>query len=496
MSASREKKMRQNTANKETAVSASQKTGKVWKTIIAIVLVVAIIAATAFFSLLNSGSLNASLTAVTVDNHTVSPGLLNYFYSEARQQMMSEMGSLYSMVFSSETPLSQQPFVNESYASWGDYVLDVAIKNATEMFRLCDDAEKNGFTLSEETRATIDDEIATVEAMVMYYGYGSADAYIASTFGAGSNLDNYREYLTLRLTAGEYVSSKLDSMQYSADEIDTYYTENKDDYYAVSYQQFSITPNMLDEGATAEDCEAAAKEMAEAVVDTANFNELAKGFVEEDSQKYYDSGAITYRREYTMAEADAECRDWLFADERQPGDTTVIPYETEEESGAHVLHFVEKSDLNYNVVNFHQIVIDTTSTNEEILAVAEEEAQAILDQYLEGEEQTEEAFLALINSQTEKSTYTGTYENTPHGALENEYDQWLFSADRKPGDTAVVKSEMGYHVMYFSGTGDTYYNYSVTEDMREGDYNEWLSAITADAQVVTHNFPMGLVNKY
>ena len=35
----------------------------------------------------------------------------------------------------------------------------------------------------------------------------------------------------------------------------------------------------------------------------------------------------------------------------------------------------------------------------------------------------------------------------------NSFSAWCFDSSRKAGDTAIVKSDFGYHIMYFVGTG-------------------------------------------
>ena len=502
MSASREKKMRQNMTKTET-VAAAKKNGKAWKTILAVVIVVAILGATVFFTLLNNGSLNASLTALTIDNHKVSPGMLNYFYVEAREELATNMGDLWSMMVSDDVPLSQQSYYTDEFETWGDYILNIAMNKATQMYKLCDRAEATGFELSEESLAEIQDEIDVLESICYLYGYTSVDGYISSTYGTGSNLDNYSEYMRIRKIASEFSAAKIDELQYTEEEIDAYYSENKEAYEEISYQIFDITVDMMENEATAAaDCEEAAKEMVASIEDIESFNELCKEYVEEERHKYYDNGAITLMRDQLISEVAEECADWLFAEERQPGDTTYIAYESEEESGYHVLHYIEKTDLNYNVVNFHQVLIETTSDKEEILAVAYEEAMDIYNEYINADEanQTESGFMSLVSqyssSAEEVSSFNGTHTNVGRGAVDNEYDQWLFAEERQPGDVAVVKSEQGYHVIYFSGKGDTYYNYNITEALRSEDYNEWMSGVLGNTNIKITEYAMKMVNRY
>ena len=44
------------------------------------------------------------------------------------------------------------------------------------------------------------------------------------------------------------------------------------------------------------------------------------------------------------------------------------------------------------------------------------------------------------------------------------FDAWCFDASRQPGDTGIVKTDYGYHIMYFSSTSEHAYWYVRAED--------------------------------
>ena len=51
----------------------------------------------------------------------------------------------------------------------------------------------------------------------------------------------------------------------------------------------------------------------------------------------------------------------------------------------------------------------------------------------------------------------GLYYNLYQGQLTGELNDWCFDSTRMPGDTAVVKSDAGYHVVYFHSSTDRWY---------------------------------------
>ena len=93
----------------------------------------------------------------------------------------------------------------------------------------------------------------------------------------------------------------------------------------------------------------------------------------------------------------------------------------------------------------------TTTYSEEEWEACREKAQNILDAYLAGEN-TAEAFAALAtqNTQDPGSAQTGgLYERVYAGQMVAAFNDWCFDAARQEGDTGLVKTEYGYHVMYF-----------------------------------------------
>lgn len=79
-------------------------------------------------------------------------------------------------------------------------------------------------------------------------------------------------------------------------------------------------------------------------------------------------------------------------------------------------------------------------------------AQAVYDEWLAGEK-TEDSFGKLANEKSEDQngnvTNGGLYENVTQGQMVTEFNDWCFETGRNPGDHGLVKTEFGYHIMYF-----------------------------------------------
>ena len=100
---------------------------------------------------------------------------------------------------------------------------------------------------------------------------------------------------------------------------------------------------------------------------------------------------------------------------------------------------------------------NTTYSDEEWEA-CRASAQAVLDQWLAGD-MTEDSFAALANEYSADSDGTdgGLYSDVYQGQMVEAFDDWCFDESRQVGDYGLVKTEYGYHVMYFSGSRDIWY---------------------------------------
>ena len=169
---------------------------------------------------------------------------------------------------------------------------------------------------------------------------------------------------------------------------------------------------------------------------------------------------------------------------------------------------IEKSDQpNVNVRHILIQPADTSDSEEDsdsaAEAVSEEaawadakaEAERIYKEWEAGEA-TEESFGELANTYSTdggSNTAGGLYENVYPGQMTEEFNDWCFDTSRKAGDTAIVKTSYGYHIMYYVGATDSYYwKTSAEQDLRYQTYNDKLTELmdgcgisTADTLAIT-----------
>ena len=92
-----------------------------------------------------------------------------------------------------------------------------------------------------------------------------------------------------------------------------------------------------------------------------------------------------------------------------------------------------------------------TVYSEEELAACRQKAEDLLAQWKAGAA-TEESFAQLANEHSQdpgSNTVGGLYEYVYPGDMVETFDAWCFAENRQPGDTGLVYTSFGYHIMYF-----------------------------------------------
>ena len=120
---------------------------------------------------------------------------------------------------------------------------------------------------------------------------------------------------------------------------------------------------------------------------------------------------------------------------------------------------------------------------DEAWAASEKKAQELLDSWLAGDH-TEESFAVLANENTDDGNDAngdgvkdgGLYTGVTKGQMVEAFENWCFDETRQPGDTGIVKTEFGYHIMYFV-KGEEVWPYYAEQDLIAVKENEFLMGI-------------------
>ena len=163
----------------------------------------------------------------------------------------------------------------------------------------------------------------------------------------------------------------------------------------------------------------------------------------------------------------------------------------------YVLYYISRSTNDYLLPNVRHILISVSDTSDE---TAMEEARAKADEILaefNAGDKTAESFgeLAKENTGDSNGDEGGLYENIMPGQMVTEFNDWCFDESRQPGDTGIVETSYGVHVMYFDGFGNSYRDTLVENALRTADYNAWHDGVVGDNTYTTVPFGMKFTTK-
>ena len=185
--------------------------------------------------------LHRNTVAVTVGDHEVSAVQYNCFYVDAISNFYNQVGSyaaLYGLDISK--PLDEQTYSEEEETTWADYFKTNAENSIKSVYAIVDEAEANGFTLTEDDEKYIDTQMSYTALYAIQYGYTNVDDYLAAMYGTGANQETIREYFTLCYTAQAYQDHVSESLEYTDADI-----REKDDKDPKAYTFYSYNSYYL-----------------------------------------------------------------------------------------------------------------------------------------------------------------------------------------------------------------------------------------------------------
>lgn len=62
------------------------------------------------------------------------------------------------------------------------------------------------------------------------------------------------------------------------------------------------------------------------------------------------------------------------------------------------------------------------------------------------------------------NTNGGLYEDVYPGQMVETFNDWCFADGRQPGDYGIVKTDYGYHIIFFVGAGDEIYWFQTAKE--------------------------------
>ena len=124
----------------------------------------------------------------------------------------------------------------------------------------------------------------------------------------------------------------------------------------------------------------------------------------------------------------------------------------------------------------HLLVCPTDATLDVCWSDAKRRAEELLEEWKRSPTESNFASLATLYTEDPGSQETGgLYEDIYPGQMVEPFEEWCFAEGRQIGDTGIVETSYGYHLMYFSGWGDVYAG--ALEDEAVEQYYAWLDTV-------------------
>ena len=176
--------------------------------------------------------------------------------------------------------------------------------------------------------------------------------------------------------------------------------------------------------------------------------------------------------------------------------------ELEEYFNAHEADYAEKGltkdthtvDVRHILITPESTPVDGSTTGEttisdEAWADAEAKAKEILSQYLAGDK-TEDSFATLANENSQdpgSNTNGGLYTGVSQGQMVEAFDAWCFDDGRQVGDTDIVKTSYGYHVMLYCGSATVWQEQVKSDILTEKTNNFVEEALAANPTTIDYS---------
>ena len=425
----------------------------------------------AYSRYINSNSYVLHNTVVAKsDNFTVTKAMMTYFTASTYMNYCSNYeDQLETLGLDTTKPLSSQTCAYDSTISWYDYFIDTTESTVLWMLSFAEQARADGVELTQEYKDLMKETL---------------DATKPEKFGEGLTLDDVQACLELFYLAS-LQEERVQAGNAATDaEIQAWADKNDRSLLRADYTYFNIpygTGSYYKDEATAR---ALADQMMNSTMDefiaTAKKELLARGVYADEATLEAQYGANYLRTNYSYNETDGFSA-WLFDKNTKVGDTKLVERADSQTLTVYICRAVAVRDTTPVVDVRHILFTEETYKSDE---AAKAKAEEVLKEWKDGEA-TADSFGALAKKYTEDSNGDkgGLYEGVTQGQMVDTFNDWCFDKTRQPGDSGMVKTDYGYHLMYFVKSYGSWYD--TARKTLESDSYQAISAGYAETYHVT-----------
>lgn len=464
----------------------SKAAAKIVKMVVAIVLAVVVAGGIVWKVLDDTAAIKKNTTVFSLgDDIRVSEVEFTYYYSQYLNNIYSyaQQYAMYGMNIGIDPTKSPDEQNYGTDADGKEMLLSDYLKNETisalQTYKiLYAEAVKAGYKLTDDEQKSIDDQVEELRNTAAENKY-SLNAYLKAIYGKGINEKFLRKQLEMQNIVSRYQSdtSKKLTDSYSAADIKAVYDKDHSAYNAVDARtlSFSVETLTAKDGETSEQLAARQKAAAAKVKKEAEKALSActgeKAFLEQAKKKNsstenYDAESATALNEAAKSTITSyvseDAAKWAFDSARKAGDVKLFEVGSNGNVSSYVILYINKgsyapmaSNVRHILISFTDNASSSSKATDEQKKAAKASADKIYKEWQSGAK-TEDSFAALAK---EKSKDTGSAADgglisgiTSSANYVESFRNWATDSSRKVGDTGIVESEYGYHIMYYSGS--------------------------------------------
>lgn len=434
--------------------------------------------------------MNPASVVATVDGQKISIGMYDYYYASivSYYEQYASYG-YYSLDTTKDYSKQYTTDDDGNKISWQKFFETEALKEVEQITTYYSKALEEGVTLTSAQKKTIDKQISTLKDSASQNDV-SLDQYIKANFGTYCSEDTIRLMLEQYYLSANYKGKFKSETKVTDNDVDKYYNDHKNDYKKIEFYYIASPYDATDDNSKNESIKTAEKIMAKMKdkksvialvpeVYSSYIDSQVKSSMEQDSTltekkareeavKSYESNVVT-TVSGSESPFDDKMNTWLFSDDTKVGSKK---YYIDESAG--YIYIVLKTskasvedDETYTVrhilvapesgSNSSSSTSEKTEYTDEQWAAAKKKADSILAKFNKTDKSEYEfAKLAEQYSTDSASTSSGSndsfgglYESVTLGQMVPDFEKWSIDDSRKYGDTGIVKSDYGYHIMFF-----------------------------------------------
>ncbi len=409
--------------------------------------------------------------------------------------------------------LKEQYYNEESKITWFDVFMDETKRYIQQVLVLSEAAREDGITLDDGDLANVDLTIQNIRSAAEAVGM-DFDKYILSVFGQGITEEMIREYAKMTTLTNKYYLKVYNGYTYTDADYEKYFEDNKTSYQYADFLQYNFSFSTDSEASADEAAQKAAKEKAKAYAEdlaqcktpaefkkylldylkknpnlSASIVTAGRELSESEKQQAIETDVENTAHSKYAYEVTSNAGKWIFDLARKENDTTVI-----ENSNSYTVLMVTKTAYRDETIskNVRHILFtpasykpSADSTDEAADAAALKKANEVYESWKNGEK-TEDSFAELayrFTDDTGSQQSGGLCKDVVEGQTVTEFNDWIFAPDRKPGDSGIVKTIYGYHILYFVGNGAPAWQISVDKILRKTNFDETYVELSEKYQV-------------